>query len=350
MSRLENDVHFMDDFTKLPESSPNRSLRPGELLGPLPSSDTKFMRRVRVHQAWYRANVLGLARYGTLAGSTGLCGSVLTDEDAERWLNFLGPSAAATYVARRAAGWGVDPVRCTKYLTSSQTLTFNMLSEVVRLPKASARLFGAMLGRGDLAWLESADFEFSGVNTPYWLGDRTFVDLLLRFRRTDGGLQVVAVETKLADRFSTRRTEGMGGPRYRQLAERQPIWRNLHESLDNNTTRQMTRCHALAQSVQVVDGGRLNESAALLMLLHPGDRNGLDHAQDYVAGLNSDDGDFSTWDDFLCAAGSAEAIDDGLRRDLELRYLDMSLSESAWLEVGRTGSNRNGRPEDADIT
>ena len=109
--------------------------------------------------------------------------------------------------AVRPAGRG--PCGCTKYLTSSQTLTFNMLSEVAQLVRRWARLFGFMLGRDDLAWLESADFEFSGVDTPYWLGDRTLVDLLLRFRRTDGGLQVVAVETKLADRFSTRRTREM---------------------------------------------------------------------------------------------------------------------------------------------
>lgn len=307
------------------------------------------MRRVRVHQAWYRANVLGLARYGSLAGSDDLCGSVLVDEDAERWLNFLGPSAAETYAARRAAGWGVDPVRCMKYLTSSQTLTFNMLSEVVRRPKASARLFGTMLGQDDLAWLESADFEFSGVDTPYWLGDRTFVDLLLRFRRTDGGLQVVAVETKLADRFSTRRTEAMGGRRYQQLAERHPIWRDLRKSLESNTTRQMTRCHALAQSVQAIDGGRPDEGAALLMLLHPGDRNGLNQAQAYIAGLRAGHAVLSTWDDFLRATEPTVAMEGALRRDLELRYVDMSLSEDAWRDLGLPASNRSGRMDGADI-
>ena len=307
------------------------------------------MRRVRVHQAWYRANVLGLARYGSLAGSKDLCGSVLADEDAERWLNFLGPSAAATYADRRAAGWGVDPVRCTKYLTSSQTLTFNMLSEVVRRPEASARLFGAMLGRADLARLESADFEFSGVNTPYWLGDRTFVDLLLRFRRTDGGLQVVAVETKLADRFSARRTRGMGGVHYRQLAERHPIWQDLQGNLDRTATRQMTRCHALAQSVQVVDGGRPDEGAVLLILLHPGDRNGYHQAQAYLDGLSAGKAALSTWDVFLRAAGSASAMDGGLRQDLRLRYVDMNSSESAWRGLGLAVSNRSGRLDGAGI-
>jgi hypothetical protein len=197
-----------------------------------------------------------------------------------------------------------------------------------------------MLGRADLAWLESADFEFSGVDTPYWLGDRTLIDLLLRFRRTDGGLQVVAVETKLADRFSTRRTAGMGGLRYQQLAERHPIWRDLRESLDSNATRQMTRCHALAHSVQVVDGGRADEGAVLLMLLHLGDRSGFDHAQAYIAGLSAGEATLSTWDVFLRATGSAMAMDGGLRKDLELRYVDMSLSESAWRDLGLAVSNQ----------
>jgi hypothetical protein len=294
------------------------------------------MRRVRVHQAWYRANVLKLARYGSLAGSNDPCGSVLVDEDAARWLNFLGPSAAASYASRRLSGWGVDPVRCTKYLTSSQTLTFNMLSEVVSRPRASAQLFGALLGRNDLDLLETAHFEFSAVNTSYWLGDRTHVDLLLRFRRTDGELQVVAVETKLADRFSTRRTTGMGGARYQRLAQDRPLWRDLPTSLEDPTTRQMTRCHALAQSVQVTDGGDRDGSAALLLLLHPEDRGAMDQAQKYMAGLAMGDGGIATWDAFLRCAGEAAVIADGLREGLMARYVDMSSSDTAWQELGST--------------
>ena len=126
----------------------------------------------------------------------------------------------------------------------------------------------------------------------------------------------------------------MGGLRYQQLAERHPIWRDLQGNLDSNVTRQMTRCHALAQSVQLVDGGRPDEGAVLLMLLHPGDRSGIDQAQAYVTGLSAGEAAFSTWDVFLRAAGSASAMDSELRRDLELRYVDMSLSESAWRDLG----------------
>lgn len=127
----------------------------------MPASDTKFMRRVRVHQAWYRVHVLGLERYGMLAGSGSGCGSVLADPDASEGLNFTTSAALAAYRQRRGHGWGVDPVRCTSYLTSSQTLTFNMLSDLQGRPEAAARLFGQLLGRSDLLTMESMDFEFS---------------------------------------------------------------------------------------------------------------------------------------------------------------------------------------------
>jgi hypothetical protein len=305
-------------------------------LGPLPASDAKFMRRVRVHQAWYRANVLGLARFGRLAGSRRLCGSVLADKDALRNLNFLGAAALESYQARRASGWGVDPVRCTKYLTSSQTLTFNMLAEVVRHQREVARLFGGLLGLIDLAWLETADFEFSPAGTPYWLGDRTLIDLLLRFRTVDGGVQVVAVETKLADRFSTRRTAAMGGARYREVQKARSIWANLDASLAENRTRQLTRCHALAQSVQLLDSGRRDRSAVLLVLLHPEDETGIDTAELYADGLpHRMDAAFATWDAFLGAAARAGAMADDLQEGLADRYVDMTASEEAWATVRR---------------
>jgi hypothetical protein len=160
-------------------------------LGPIPRSDPPFMRRVRIHQAWYRYHGLGIDTYGNLANSGKPCGSVLPPEHASRGANFVNDVARATYELRRAAGWGVDPVRCTSYMTSSQTLTFNAFSGVVQRPVPAARLVSALLGRNDFLRLEAAEFEYSAVSSPYWIGDRTFVDLLLRFRRTDGGRVMV---------------------------------------------------------------------------------------------------------------------------------------------------------------
>jgi hypothetical protein len=258
----------------------------------------------------------------------------LTDKDALRNLNFLGTAALESYQARRVSAWGVDPVRCTKYLTSSQTLTFNMLAQVVRHQGEAARLFGELLGQIDLASLETADFEFSPVGTPYWLGDRTLIDLLLRFRTVDGGLQVVAVETKLADRFSTRRTAAMGGVRYREVQDARPIRANLEASLAGNRTRQLSRCHVLAQSVQLLDSDRRDRSAALLVLLHPEDETGIGTTELYADGLSHRvDAAFVTWDAFLGAATRTGAMAHDLQEALAKRYVDMTVSEGVWTAV-----------------
>jgi hypothetical protein len=224
-----------------------------------------------------------------------------------------------------------------------------MFSEVVQRPTESAHLIGTLLGRTDLVRLETAEFEFTGVGTPYWLGERTYVDLLLRFARDDGGLQVVAIETKLADRFSTRRTQAMGGPSYEGLARHRPIWRDLWASLDCSATRQMTRCHALAQSVQAVDGGRPEEGAALLILVHPEDVAGIGQAQTYLDGLAMKDGAIATWDTFLDTARRVGAIDQGLSSELALRYSDMTTSGDAWRGLLRSRSRPGGAMQESGL-
>jgi hypothetical protein len=68
-----------------------------------------------------------------------------------------------------------------------------------------------------------------------------------------------------------------------------------------------------------------------------------------VAGLSAGEAAISTRDVFLRAAGLAGAMDGGLGRDLELRSVDMSLSESARRDLGLAVSNRPGRTDGADI-
>lgn len=208
------------------------------------------MRRTRVHQAWYRSEVLGITGYGVLAGSGAPCGSVLPVGAVQRNLNFTDPEALNRYLDRRTRGWGVDPIRCTSYMTSSQTLSFNMFAGALTERRASARLFNQLLRRSDLFEVVSSDFEFAAQGTPFGLGDKTLVDVMLRFRTRTGHIQVVAVETKLADRFSTRRTRATGEHAYQRLARQSSLWPDFAAAVADNRTRQLTRCHALAQSVQ----------------------------------------------------------------------------------------------------
>lgn len=315
------------------------------VIGPLPSSDPRFMRRVRVHQAWYRATVLGVERYGRLAGSGAPCGSVLPDDAAARHLNFTDDEAVHRYSERRLLGWGVDPERCTKYLTSSQTLSFNMLATAVSREAACAELFNALLDRTDLAWLESSTFEFAAQGTQYGLGDKTLVDVMLHFRTVTGALQVVAVETKLADRFSTRRTAGMAGSKYADLGRRSGIWLDLNASLAENRTRQLARCHALAESVQEREG-RLDEHAVLVVLTHPDDPNASDCVASYMSGVARPGSVVhQRWSTFLLAAEGAGALDGETTFELSRRYVDLAWSEAAWQSLEgsqRTGTVRQG--------
>jgi len=299
------------------------------VLGPIPASDSRFMRRVRLHQAWYRTEVLGVSAYGTLAVSGQPCASVLPDAAAERHLNFVGQEAIDRYLDRRQQGWGVDPIRCTKYLTSSQTLTFNMLAQAVARPEACAKLFNRLLKRSDLELLESSVFEFAAQGTRYGLGDKTLLDMLLRFRTCDGSLQVVALETKLADRFSTRRTSATGGAKYVALAGRSALWSDFDAAVRDNRTRQLTRCHALAQSVQEYDGPS-GRHAVLLVLMHPEDHAGGRSVSNYAGHLAAEALVVRTWDEYLSAARSAQALEDPLNEELNRRYVDLAWSAPAW--------------------
>ena len=301
------------------------------------------MRRVRFHQAWYRTEVMRLMDFGRLFGSGELCGTVLTDLDAVRMMNFIGGDAARHYQFRRTQGWGVDPVRCTKYMTSSQTLTFNMLGQAVTRPTQCAELFNALLGRDDLSTLERYDFEFSPAGTQYSLGDRTLIDLLLRFQTRDNDVQVVGVETKLADRFSTRGTAAMGGEHYRRIQESFVVWRNMTEALAHNQTRQLVRCHALAHSVQLHESP-VRRTVPMLTLLHPNDHVGHAAASAYQACVvDPKNSPVVKWDAFLGKASGVGAISDVIVKQLYERYVDLSSSQamwSTWVSRGLTNESR----------
>lgn len=300
------------------------------------------MRRVRVHQAWYRAEVLGIPTYGTLAGSGQPCGSVLPDEAAERYLNFVGSDAIDRYLARRREGWGVDPVRCTKYLTSSQTLSFNMLAQAVSRSSACVKLFNRLLHRTDLLTLESSAFEFAAQGTPYSLGDKTLLDMLLRFRTRSGALQVVALETKLADRFSTRRTAAAGEAKYIELARRSALWHDMAAAVNDNRTRQLTRCHALAQSVQHHDGGFTDQHAVLVVLTHPEDSSGAECVARYSERVAADPATVQcSWTEYLATAKSVGAIEASAADELSRRYVDLALSGEAWVGFNERSKKRS---------
>ncbi|MDV6305362.1 hypothetical protein R3P93_22590 [Rhodococcus cerastii] len=217
-------------------------------------------------------------------------------------------------------------------MTSSQTLSFNMLADAVSRPNACAALFRRLLDRDDLAELESSDFEFAAQGSGYGLGDKTLIDVLLRFRTQRGDLQVVALETKLADRFSTRRTGAETGPGYVKVATASRLWKDLAASAANNRTRQLTRCHALAQSVQLSDEMHEGGLATIVVITHPADSSGHRCVDEYATHVAKGTMIGLSWDQFLDTARATGAIDVAAADELGRRYVDLSWSQSAWAQ------------------
>ncbi|MBP3037451.1 hypothetical protein J2M53_14470 [Arthrobacter sp. zg-ZUI100] len=217
-----------------------------------------------------------------------------------------------------------------------------MLAQAVSRSSECAELFNRLLDRTDLQALESSSFEFAAQGTPYSLGDKTLLDMLLRFRTRSGALQVVAVETKLADRFSTRRTAAAGQAKYVEIARLSALWHDMAAAVNDNRTRQLTRCHALAQSVQHHDGGLADQQAVLVVLTHPEDSSGAECVARYSKRVSADRAIVHcSWAEYLKTARSVGAIETSAINELSSRYVDLALSDEAWVGFNERSKKRS---------
>jgi PD-(D/E)XK nuclease superfamily protein len=257
-------------------------MEPEHDLGPQNSGDGPLLRRVRLHQSWYRAAVLGLPRWGTTrARSPRQLGSVLCDQDAAAGLNFGSPEAFALYRARHAAGWGIDP-RCSAYMTSSQALTINLFGLLSEDGAWFLECLNIWLGRSDLRAITACELEFAPVRRSLHLNDQTRVDTLIVVAG-DHGSEVIAVEVKYADRFNSRHVDIATAP-YRELASRSGLWTAPSWTLANRRVNQLARIHALATSYALSLG--IAAPASLLVLTHELDTSAGRLIDDYQRCVN----------------------------------------------------------------
>lgn len=284
------------------------------------------MRRTRFHQSWYRARFLGLPRWGSTPGAQGSpLGSVLHPDDAAAGHNFTSSAAREMFEARRMQGWGVDPVRCTNLLTSSQALTLNLFGPLAAEPASFINLLNVVTGRSDVLGVEDVRVEFAPRRRSEHLNDMTRLDVLV-YAKTAEGLLPVVFEVKYADRFNSRKTPTTTDP-YMALAHASGIWSSDHV-LGEQRFNQLLRCHALAASVGAIEGAVL---LPVLVVIH--------HAADTATACLVDDYRDHVSDaslvqrtnlcEFVAAMGSTA---DGLRE----RYCDMDASESDWLQFADT--------------
>lgn len=239
-------------------------MEPHRDLGPQNAGDGPLLRRVRLHQSWYRATVLGLSRWGTTQGrSPRQIGSVLSNRDAAAGMNFGSPAAHELYRTRHAAGWGIDP-RCTSYMTSSQALTISLFALLGQDESWLLECMNTWLGRSDLRRIEGFELEFAPSRRSLHLNDQTRIDVLLVVTG-ERGTEVIAVEVKYADRFNSRHVDIATSP-YRELARRSGLWMSPSQVINDRRVNQLARIHALATSYGL--SHEITAPTSVLVLAH----------------------------------------------------------------------------------
>jgi hypothetical protein len=302
-------------------------------LGNLPRlSDTPHGRRARFHQAWFRAEVLGVREWGTTPAGRSL-GSILPPAAAAAGANFTSDSARELFTTRRQQGWGVDPGRMTSHLTSSQTLLVNLLGPLFGDMDWLTRVLRVTLERPDISHVVEAQVEFAPAARSRYLGDMTRMDAFFKVRST-ADVEGVVLELKYIDRFSTRKLPLTENALYIELAETTNLWHTPVVALSDEATSQLLRCHALgARTLQVDHGAKL--PTTVLLVSHPLDpiaKSVIDQYRNHLR--DPSQAIHLTLDKFLSAA-AAESPDANVQagvRELELRYLDHSHSEGLWRE------------------
>ncbi|WP_370544945.1 hypothetical protein [Frigoribacterium sp. VKM Ac-2530] len=209
-------------------------------LGPQRRGDSRLLRRIRAHQSWYRLEALGLSSWGATAPpNVSEYGSILATEAAAEGANFTSTVAFEAYKLRRKGGWGVEPYRCERYLTSSQTLTINFFAPLAAdLPWLSRFLDALGLAAGGAA--QALELEYQPAFRRAEHLDRTLADAFVQ--TSTGG---VVFETKLADQFSRRWSTVVGNPFYEQVNRELQLWNSPRSTFDTTAKDQLARVHAL---------------------------------------------------------------------------------------------------------
>ena len=300
-------------------------------LGPQSATDDPFTARIRRHQSWYRAAILGLP-FGTgpQPSSTSSYGNMLRREDGGRGSNFLNDQIFKEAQRRLATGTGtVEAFRLLHNMLSSQPMCFNLFAPLIDDLALATILCRATWG-DHIKRVTRVELEWAPEPAAEFLADRTAFDAFIEYDHADGGRGFVCVEAKLTEPFSNRHYDQ---PAYRRWMVADSPWReDAASAVDRVEHNQLWRDHLLAWSLLKHPRSR-HEHGLMVVVHHPGDDRCM-RTVDAYRSLLRDDSTLATrsladvvaaWKPHL---GRATWL-----REFELRYLALDRSEQA---VGRS--------------
>ncbi|GAA1795887.1 hypothetical protein GCM10009713_02290 [Brevibacterium celere] len=224
----------------------------------------------------------------------------------------------------------MEPIRCTKYLTSSQALTLNLFGPLTEDKGWAARSLSLALGRTDINTVRRIWIEFAPSRRSKFLNDMTRIDAVVLLE-TSSGEEILAIEVKYADRFSSRRVRIDRAP-YRQLASETGLWQEPSEAFASQPVNQLVRCHGLAAALSIEWLGQTREPT-LLVLHHREDNSSrlvIDRYKGHLA--KSHLCREANLDEFVGALAATSETDGqrSLVHAIQARYVAEEQSEAAW--------------------
>jgi hypothetical protein len=299
--------------------------------GPQYSKDPPFRARMRFHQSWYRAQVLGVGYgVGPNRKSKTKYGNMLSASDGNRGLNFLTPHIFQVAQRRLAArGGGVEEFRLLNNMLSSQPMCFNLFGPLVDNVGLATRLSCVFLP-GEVNDVLKVSLEFAPEPLSDYLNDRTAFDACVEYEHTDGSQAFIGIETKLSGPFTQKQ---YANPRYLEWTRRMDSpWPGASlPFLQTTRFNQLWRNHLLA--VAYKGASPLGFSTGRLMLVyHPADTEMEATLQAYRALLKPEDATFLALPlDRLVEKWRRSDLSEKEARwlaDFRLRYLDLSASQA----------------------
>ena len=309
-------------------------------IGPQYERDNRFTARMRLHQSWYRAEVLKVG-WGTGPGPNGKreLGSMLLPDDGAGGQNFLTPQILDVARRRMADKTGtVDEYRLRHNMLSSQPMCFNLFGHLELNLDLATRTFAAL--DPDVQRVTCVLMEYAPEPAADHLNDRTAFDAFVAYERRGGGKGFFGIETKLTEKFSQKEYDT---PAYRRWLEVPGApWRlETADELPRMAHNQLWRNHLLAYSLQHLSEEYATGTVAVVG--HPLDLELTQTIAGYRALLKEPDC-LRVWTVADVVEAASHAVQTDLDRDwleaFKVRYLRLDLSEEDWRAFQQAGRRR----------
>jgi len=258
---------------------------------------TGFLRRARLHQSRFRAEVLSLP--------CDTYGNYLTKEDGETGNNFY--RGFQIYEAVKKYRKYNKPLYSN--MLRSEHIPFNFFIPL-NLNKTFCKNVFNEFFNGVIQTIERIEIEFAPKPRENYLDDRTSFDTYIEYSRSDNSKGIIGIEVKYTEREYGLKNDSTQEKniidktsRYYSVSERSKIYKpGAIYVLPTDKFRQVWRNHLLGESILLADSDKFKYFTSLT-IFPKGNQHFIETSKEYIDLLVDNDKKFMplTYEDFFAA-------------------------------------------------